>query len=92
MVNFFYLFLLLLILVIFYLIIKKSFSKEVLSKNPTALFQNNSLIVFEIILILFVFLKFSLITGFITLAVVFIFYMVLGMSINKEIEKELFKK
>jgi hypothetical protein len=87
--NIFYLLLLALILIITYIVVRNSWSKEILSKQPNALIWNNSLIILNLILFIVVFIRFSWIAGILTLVLASILYIVLSKKIMKEIENNI---
>lgn len=89
--DLFYLLLLALILVIFTVINKNSWSQGVISKNPNALLKNNSLIIIDLLLVIFVFIKFSWVAGFTSIVAIFVLYVILARKISKRLEEELFK-
>lgn len=89
--NLFYLLLLALILVIFTIINKNSWSQGVISKNPSALLKNNSLIILDLLLVVLVFIKFSWVAGISTLVSIFILYIILARKITRKLEEELLK-
>jgi TRAP-type mannitol/chloroaromatic compound transport system permease small subunit len=89
--DLFYLFLLALILVIFVVINKNSWSKGVISKEPNALLKNNFLIILDLFLVVFAFIKFSWVAGITSLVSIFILYIILARKIAKKLEEDLFK-
>lgn len=89
--NIFYWLFLGAILILTHTITHNAFSQEVLSKQPNALFWNNSFIVLNIIFVTIVFLWFSWVAGILTLIFAFIVYSVTGKKIVKRIENSIFE-
>lgn len=88
--NIFYLLSLGLILIITYITVNNAWSQEILSKQPSALIWNNSLIILGIILIITTFIIFSWIAGITTIVLAFIVYIFIGRKIMKKIEANIF--
>ncbi|MBI2621180.1 MAG: hypothetical protein HYW63_00850 [Candidatus Levybacteria bacterium] len=73
------------------IVTKNSLSKKILAKDPKALLINNSLIIFGIILIIIVFIKYSWIAGITTITIALIIYIIIARILARALEKNLFE-
>lgn len=87
--NIFYLLLVGLILILSYITMRNAWSKEIISKQPSALIWNNSLIILEFILIIAVFFIFSWTAGITTIILALIISIFVGKKITNKIESNI---